>query len=83
MPQNLAAADEATPDCTPPAVPTGLAVVDTRSCGNKLSVKWNKIADLDLAGYKIFYGPTDFVRVPVRALVDKNSPQFTLNPTVC
>ena len=41
MPQNLDAADEATPDCAPPAVPTGLAVIDTRSCGNKLRVKWN------------------------------------------
>ena len=41
MPQNLDAADEATPDCAPPAVPTGLAVIDTRSCINKLKVKWN------------------------------------------
>ena len=80
MPQNLGAADEATPDCTPPAVPTGLAVIDTRSCGNKLKVKWNANTDLDLGGYKIFYGPTDFVRVPVRALANKNNPEYTLNP---
>ncbi len=43
-------------------------------------MKWNANTDLDLGGYKIFYGRTDFVRVPVRALANKNIPEYTLNP---
>ena len=47
-------------------LPTGLAVVDTRSCSNKLHVSWNNPDDLDLAGYLLFYGPTGHSRTRSR-----------------
>jgi len=80
MPQSLAAADEVVLDTTPPAVPTGLEVVDSRSCGAKLRVRWNANAEPDLDGYVVFYGPTGHLTVPVRALGSPGSPEITLNP---
>ncbi|MHB8835771.1 MAG: prepilin-type N-terminal cleavage/methylation domain-containing protein [Candidatus Methylomirabilia bacterium] len=80
MPQNLGAADEVVVDTTPPKVPTGLAVVDTGSCSEKLDVSWSANTEPDLAGYLLYYGPTDYVDVPVRALADKLNPRVKLNP---
>lgn len=80
IPQNLAATDEVTVDIVPPSVPTDLAAIDKRNCTGKLRVKWNKNQEQDLAGYILFYGPTNSVKFPVGALVDKNNPEVTLNP---
>lgn len=80
FPRNLEAADEVSADTTPPKVPTNLAVIDKRSCTGKLRVMWKANMEQDLAGYILFYGSTDYVKVPVGALVDKNNPEVTLNP---
>ena len=80
IPQNLESADEATADVTPPAVPSGLTVIDTCSCSEKLRVKWTRNTEPDRAGYILFYGTTGSFPVPVRALLDKNNPEFPLNP---
>jgi Tfp pilus assembly protein PilE len=79
MPQNLMAS-EVIGDSVPPAVPTGLAAIDTRSCTNKLQVKWNRNSEPDLAGYVLFYGATDHLTVPVSGLADRNNPQVSLKP---
>jgi type IV pilus assembly protein PilW len=78
-PQNLAAADEVVPDDTPPAVPTGLTVIEKNSCTDKLRVKWNPNPEADLEGYILFYGPTGSFTVPLRS-IDKSDPRVTLNP---
>jgi prepilin-type N-terminal cleavage/methylation domain-containing protein len=88
-PQNLAATDEVVANVTPPAVPTGPtvispgvtgpAVIDTCSCVDKLRVRWNHNTEPDLAGYVLFFGPTDKVTISVRALADRNNPEVLLN----
>lgn len=79
-PQNLTSANEATADVAPPLPPSGVAVIDKQSCSGKLRVKWNPNAELDLAGYVVFYGTTDKVVIPIRSLADKTLPEITLNP---
>ncbi len=63
----------------PPAVPTGLNVVDTGSCTRKLSVKWTANTDQDLAGYTLYYGMGGSMQVPVQSLSDPTHPQVYLN----
>lgn len=75
MPQNLAAADEVTPGCTPPSVPTGLAVVESRSCKGGFQVKWDPVTEQYLGGYLLYYGPTDYIQV------SKDNVQVTLSPS--
>ncbi len=79
VPQNLVSADEVTADATPPTTPGGMASYDTRSCLGKLRVRWDANSEPDLAGYRIFYGPTAHLDVPLLALGDRTSPQISLN----
>lgn len=53
-PRNLGIGEVIT-DITPPAVPTGIEVVDPGKCG-KLWVRWTPNSEVDLAGYVIYYG---------------------------
>jgi len=77
--KNLAV-DETTCDSIPPAVPTGLRVVDSRDCSDKLSVRWSKNTDLDLEGYVIHYGAGKQRKVPVGDLADIENPEKILSP---
>jgi prepilin-type N-terminal cleavage/methylation domain-containing protein len=78
--KNLAVSGETTCDSIPPAVPTGLRVVDSRDCDDKLSVKWSKNTDLDLEGYVIHYGAGKQRKVSVSDLADKDNPEKVLSP---
>ena len=89
MPQNLGAADEVTADTTPPATPRGLngpndpnalAVIDKRSCTEKLRVKWKQSTEPDIASYRLYYKQTGYDEVfvsPVTVVTDREQ---TLNP---
>lgn len=53
-PRNLGIG-ETISDKTPPAVPTGLKVIDPGLCGT-LRLQWTPNTEVDLAGYIIYYG---------------------------
>lgn len=52
-PRNLGIGESIT-DVTPPAMPTGVQIIDPGECG-KLKLKWNANTEVDLAGYTIYY----------------------------
>lgn len=62
-PRNLGIG-EVSSDVTPPAVPTGLQVVDPGKCGT-LKLMWDKNTEVDLSGYTVYY-----------SLVSRSDPAF-------
>jgi prepilin-type N-terminal cleavage/methylation domain-containing protein len=75
-------------DKIPPAIPTGLNVVDSQACSS-LKCKWNADTDGDLAGYVIQWGrdpsgaevPSP-ITIPLSALPDKSHPSYNINSLV-
>lgn len=81
-PQNLTS-DESSNDTSPPATPGGVAAWDNRSCTDKLQVRWNKNAEPDLAGYRIYYGASGVAEIPLHAVASQTGTtiSYRLNPT--